>query len=122
MSAEQRYERAEKELFTRMEGIGREIENRVTGNDSSKPKDQGLKAESTSATGYGSAEHHEQFAESLETTGANETQIRGRLAAARSEGTHPSAAVTRGKGAAKARKNRTGAATGSERTKNGLSR
>jgi hypothetical protein len=122
MSAEQRYERAEKELFTRTEGIGREIENRVTGNDSSKPKDQGLKAESTSATGYGSAEHHEQFAESLETTGANETQIRGRLAAARSEGTHPSAAVTMGKGAAKARKNRTGAATGSERTKNGLSR
>jgi hypothetical protein len=121
-SLEQRYERAEKELFTRMEGIGREIENRVTGNDSSKPKDQGLKAESTSATGYGSAEHHEQFAESLETTGANETQIRGRLAAARSEGTHPSAAVTMGKGAAKARKNRTGAATGSERTKNGLSR
>jgi hypothetical protein len=119
---EQRYERAEKELFARMEGVGREIENRVTGNDSSRLKDQGLTAESISAAGYGSAEHHEKFAESLANTGANKTQIRGRLAAARSEGTHPSAAVTRGKAAAKARKSRTGTAVGSERGKNGLTR
>ncbi|WP_454700007.1 hypothetical protein [Arthrobacter humicola] len=119
---EQRYERAEKELFARMEGVGREIENRVTGNDSGRLTDQGLRAESVSAAGYGSAEHHEKFAESLSTTGANETQIRGRLAAARSEGTHPSAAVTMGKGAAKARKSRTGAAAGVERGKNGPSR
>lgn len=122
VSLEQRYERAEKDLFARMEGVGREIENRVTGDDSSRLKDQGLKAESTSAAGYGSAEHHEKFAESLEKTGANETQIRGRLAAARSEGTHPSAAVTMGKGAAKARKSRAGAAVGAERTKNGPAR
>ncbi|SDP76803.1 hypothetical protein SAMN04487914_13623 [Arthrobacter sp. ok909] len=69
---------------------------------------------------YGSAEAF--LLESLASTGANETKIRGCLAAARSEGTHPSAAVTRGKGAAKARKSRTGAAVGSERGKNGLSR
>ncbi|MCU1568871.1 MAG: hypothetical protein JWQ56_3808 [Pseudarthrobacter sp.] len=119
---EQRYERAEKELFARMEGLGREIENRVTGNDGSPLKDQGLKAESTPAAGYGSAEHHEKFAESLANTGANETQIRGRLAAARSEGTHPSAAVTMGKGAATAKKTRTGVSAGSERTKSGPSR
>ena len=119
---EQRYERAEKELFARMEGVGREIENRVTGNDSSRLKDQGLKAESTSAADYGSAEHHEKFAETLANTGATENQIRGRLAAARSEGTHPSAAVTMGKCTAKARKSRTGAAVGSERGKNGLTR
>jgi hypothetical protein len=61
-------------------------------------------------------------ADSLANTGANEVQIRGRLAAARSEGTHPSAAVIMGKGAAKARKSRPGAAVGSERAKNGLSR
>ncbi|WP_234754186.1 hypothetical protein [Arthrobacter ramosus] len=119
---EQRYEQAEKELFARMETVGREIENRVTGNDSRQLKDQGLKTETASAAGYGSAEHHEKFAESLATTGANETQIRGRLAAARSEGTHPSAAVTMGKGATKARKSRTGAVVGSERGKNGLTR
>jgi hypothetical protein len=122
MTLEQRYERAEKELFARMEGLGREIENRITRNDSSLLKDQGLKAETASAADYGSAEHHEKFAESLADTGANEAQIRGRLAAARSEGTHPSAAVTMGKGAAKARKSRTGAALGSERGKSGLTR
>ncbi|RNL54329.1 hypothetical protein [Arthrobacter oryzae] len=119
---EARYERAEKELFARLEGVGREIENRVTSSDGSRLKDQGLKTESTSAAGYGSAEHHEKFADTLTNTGASETQIRGRLAAARSEGTHPNTAVTMGKGAAKARKSRTGAAVGAERGENGLSR
>jgi hypothetical protein len=119
---EQRYERAEKELFARLEGVGREIEDRVTGNDSSRLKDQGLKAESTSAADYGSAERQEAFAASLATTGANETQVRGRAAAERSEGTHPSAAVTMGKGAAKAKKTRTGAAVGAERAKSGPAR
>ena len=118
---EQRYEQAEKELFARMDDVGREIESRVTGNDSSRLKDQGLKTESAAQASYGSAEHHQKFAESLAGTGANETQIRGRLAAARSEGTHPSAAVTTGK-ATKARKSRTGASVGAERSKNGLGR
>ncbi len=119
---EQRYERAEKGLFTRLEGFGREIENRVTGNASNRLKDQGLKAETMSAADYGSAEHHQKIAESLADTGANETQIRGRLAAARSEGTHPSAAVIMGNGAAKARRTRTGMSAGAERTKSGPSR
>lgn len=121
-SVEQRYERAEKELFARLAGVGREIENRVTGNDSSRLKDQGLKTENTSAADYGSAEHHEKFAGSLANSGANENQIRGRLAAARSEGTHPSTAVTPGYGAATARKTRNGAAMGAERGKGGLGR
>ncbi|MFJ4268370.1 hypothetical protein ACIPY1_17580 [Paenarthrobacter nicotinovorans] len=118
---EQRYERAEKELFARIESFGREIENRVTGNDSSRLKDQGLKTENAAQVGYGSAEHQASFAQSLAGTGANETQIRGRLAAARSEGTHPSAAVTTVK-AAKARKTSRGVAAGAERSKNGPSR
>ncbi|QTG81721.1 hypothetical protein [Arthrobacter crystallopoietes] len=121
-SMEQRYERAEKELFARLEGIGREIENRVTGNDSNRLQDQGLKAETASAAGYGSTEHHKKFAESLENSGANETQIRGRLAAARGEGTHPSAAVTMGSGAAKAKKTRTGVSMGAERAKSSPAR
>jgi len=121
-SMEQRYERAEKELFARLEGLGRDIENRVTGNDSTRLTDQALKTETASAAGYGSAEHHAKFADSLENTGATETQIRGRLTAARSEGTHPNAAVTMGKGAAKARKSRAGAAVGAERSKGGPSR
>lgn len=121
-SLEQRYERAEKELFARMEGLGREIENRVTGDDSNKLKDQGLKTESTSAGDYGSAERQKAFSASLADTGANGGQIRGRVAAERSEGTHPSAAVTMGRGAAKAKKSRAGAAVGAERAKSGPSR
>jgi hypothetical protein len=121
-SMEQRYERAEKELFTRLEGVGREIENRVTGTDSSRLKDQGLKTETASGAGYGSAAHNNKFAESLENTDATENQIRGRLAAARSEGTHPSTAVALGKGSTKARKSSRGASVGAERGKGGLSR
>ncbi|MDN3935628.1 hypothetical protein QWJ39_04795 [Arthrobacter sp. YD4] len=121
-SMEQRYEAAEKELFSRMESVGREIEDRVTGSDSSRLTDQGLKAETASASGYGSADHLGKFADSLENTGANEVQIRGRLVAARSEGTHPSAAVTMGKDAPKARKSRAGATVGAQRGKGGLSR
>ena len=119
---EQRYEQAEKELFARMESVGREIENRVTGNLNRRFKDQGLKTESTSATDYGSAERQKAFAASLATTGANETQVRGRAAAERSEGTHPRAAVTMGKGAAKAKKTSSGAAVGAERAKSGPAR
>jgi len=121
-SMEQRYERAEKELFARLEDLGRDIENRVTGSGSQRLKDQALTTETESAAGYGSAEHHAKFADSLANTGTNENQIRGRLTAARSEGTHPSTAITKGKPAAKAAKSRPGAAVGAERSKNGLSR
>lgn len=122
LSSEQRYERAEKELSTRLEDLGRHIEHRVTGNDSKRLTEQGRAAESTSSAVYGSAEHHAKFAESLENTGASDAQIRGRLTAARSEGTHPGAAITIGKSATRARKTRTGAAVGTQRAKNGLSR
>lgn len=62
-SMKRRYERAEKELFDCIEGVGRGIENRVTGNDSSQPGDQALTAETASAASYGSAEHHAKFEE-----------------------------------------------------------
>ncbi|WP_144663334.1 hypothetical protein [Paenarthrobacter nicotinovorans] len=119
---EQRYERAEKELFARMEGVGHEIEKRVTGKNSGRLEDQGLKAETTSAADYGSAERQNAFAASLATTGANESQVRGRVAAERSEATHPRAGLTTGKKAAKARKAPYGASRGAERSKNGLGR
>ena len=119
---EQRYERAEKELFARMEDVGREIENRVTGNDSSRLKDQGLKAETTSASDYSSAEQQKALAASLTNAGANESQVRGRVAAERSEATHPRAALTMGKAATKARKTPTGASRGAERSNSGMSK
>lgn len=119
---EQRYERAERELFARMEGVGREIEERVTGNDSGRLKDQGLKGEATSASDYGSAEQQKAFAESLADTGATESQVRGRVAAERSEGTHPRAALTTGKGTPRARKTPARAARAAERSKSGPAR
>jgi hypothetical protein len=63
-SLQQRYERAEKILFARMEGIGREIEL----------KDQGIQAKSTSAADHGSAERQEAFAASLAGTDDNDTR------------------------------------------------
>ena len=81
-----------------------------------------FKRESPSAVDYGSAERQEAFAASLADTGANDSQVRGRVAAERSEGTHPGAAVTMGREAVKARKTRAGATAGAERTKSGLAR
>lgn len=47
---EQRYERAERELFARLEGVGREIENRVQAT-TTKLKEQALKTETAAVTG-----------------------------------------------------------------------
>jgi hypothetical protein len=117
---EQRYERAEGELFARIASMGRELENRVTGDDAALQV-QAEQAANGAAAGYGSTAHHEAFAASRAGT-ASEKQVQGRLAAARSEGTHPATALAQGKGAAKARKTRSGAGLGAERTKSGPSR
>lgn len=121
MPLEERYERAEAELFARIESLGRELENHVTGDGSPQFKDQAEKAENSSAAQYGSAAHYQTFAASLAGT-ATEKQVEGRLAAARSEGTHPVAALTQGKDAAEARKTPSGTGVGAERTKSGPSR
>jgi hypothetical protein len=118
---EQRHKRTEAELFVRIEGKGHELENLVTGEDSERLKDQAEKAVASSAAEYGSADHHQAFAASLAGT-ASENLVQGRLAAARSEGTHPSEALTQGRGTAKARKAAVGAGVAAERTTRGLSR
>ena len=118
---EQRYERTEAELFARIEAMGRELEHSVTGDDSKRLGDQGVKAENSSAAEYGSADHHQAFAASLAGT-ASEERVKGRLAAARSEGTHPSAALAPGKAPAKARKTTSGASLGAQKSRSGPSR
>ncbi|AUI53821.1 hypothetical protein [Arthrobacter crystallopoietes] len=92
--------------------------NRVTGNDSNRLKDQGLRQwkHVTSGADYGPAEPKEAFAASSQQR-ANETRIRGRAAAESIEGTHPSTAVTTSDGATKAKKTCTGAAMRAERAK-----
>lgn len=57
----------------------------------------------SSAAEYGSADHHQAFADSLAGTASDE-RVKGRLAAARSHGTHPSTAPAPSKAPAKARK------------------
>jgi hypothetical protein len=118
---EQRYERTETELFARIEDMGRDLERRVTGDDSKRLKDQGEKAEAGSAAEYGSDGHHQAFAESLAGT-ASSAQVQGRLAAARVEGTHPSTALAPGSAPAKARKSNAGAALGAQKSRSGPSR
>jgi hypothetical protein len=117
---EQRYERTEADLFPRIEAMGRDIESRVTGNDSKKLTSEGEQAESSSAPEYGSEAHHQAFAASLAGT-ANDEQVKGRLTAERGEGTHPRSALA-SKAPSKARKTSPGAALGTQRTKSGPSR
>lgn len=118
---EQRYERTEAKLFARIGGLGRELEHHVTGDDSKRLRDQGEEKGTVSAAEYGSAGHHQAFAESLAGT-ASEERVQGRLAAARSEGTHPSTALAPGKAPAKARKATSGAALGVQKSRSGPSR
>ncbi|MDQ0678714.1 hypothetical protein QFZ30_002096 [Arthrobacter pascens] len=101
--------------------MGRELENRVTGDDSKQLKDRGEKAETSSAAEYGSAGHHQASAATLAGTASDEL-VKGRIAAARNEGTHPSTALTPNEGAARARTTSGGAALGSHKSKNGSSR
>ena len=117
----QRYERTEAELFARIEAMGRELEHRVTGDDSKHLEDQSRKAETSSTAEYGSADHHQAFAASLAGTASDE-RVKGRLAAARSEGTHPGAALAPGNAAAKAQKTGRGTAMWARKTRNGPSR
>lgn len=118
---EQRYERAEADLFARIEGLGRELEHHVTGEDSNRLKGQSEETEAGSVAEYGSDGHHQAFAASLAGT-ATEERVKGRLAAARSEGTHPSTALAPGKAPAKARKTTSGAALGAQKSRSGPSR
>lgn len=113
---EQRYERTEADLFARIEAIGRDIERR----DRKKLESEGEQAENSPAVEYGSEARHQAFAASLAGT-ATEEQVKGRLAAERSEGAHPRAALA-SKAPAKARKTSPGAALGTQRTKSGPSR
>lgn len=118
---EQHYERTEAELFARIGVLGRELEHHVTDENSNRLSDQGEATETVSAAEYGSAGHHQAFAASLAGT-ASEERVKGRLAAARSEGTHPSTALTPGKAPAKARKSNAGAALGAQKSRSGPSR
>lgn len=91
---EARYEAKEKELFDRIAGLGRDIENEVLKDHSDAPdvpRDT-APAEAAPTVKYGSPKHRAEFATKLEGTGTPE-EIKGRLIAATDQGKHPREAV-----------------------------
>lgn len=118
---EARYENAERELFARIAPMGQELQDKVLKDSSTKTPAPALKSEKPSAPTYGSKEHYAAFEASLQGT-ATDTQIKGRVAAARSQATPPRAAVEAPKTAPKARKASAGAGVGRERTQSGPTR
>lgn len=85
---EARYEAAEKDLFSRIDTLGRDIENNVLNETHGTHSSTSQPSPSREATVYGSKEHRKAFASTLEGTGSSE-EIRGRLVAAADQGSHP---------------------------------
>lgn len=118
---EARYEKAEKELFTRIAPMGQELQDKVLKDTNTKTPASAVKTEKPSGPTYGSAEHYGEFEASLQGT-ATDAQIKGRVAAAKSQATPPKAAVEAPTKAPKARKASAGAGVGRERSQSGPSR
>lgn len=118
---EARYENAEKELFARIAPMGEEIQDKVLQDPDTQKPAPGEKAEKPSVPAYGSKEHYGEFEASLQGT-ATDAQIKGRVAAAKSQATPPRAATEAPKKAPKARKASAGAGVGRERSQSGPSR
>ncbi|MEG9250325.1 hypothetical protein V6S67_19725 [Arthrobacter sp. Soc17.1.1.1] len=86
---EARYEAAEKDLFSRIDALGRDIERDVLNDRPDTPvssHSQQMPVDQTPA--YGSSEHRKAFAVKLEGTGTPE-EVKGRLVAAADQGSHP---------------------------------
>ena len=81
---EARYEASEKELFSRIGALGRDIENDVLNEHRATPASQHQEG----CAAYGSGEHRKAFASTLEGTGSPE-EVKGRLVAAADQGRHP---------------------------------
>lgn len=112
-----RYENAEKEFFAKLAPMGKDIEDKVMAD----PASQASAPTPVASPAYGSKEHYEAFETSLKGT-ASETDIKGRVAAARGQATHPSAASKAPSKAPRARKANTAASMGREKSHEGPSR
>lgn len=118
---EQRYRRTEAALLARITGPGRGTENQATDNGTDRIHDLAATTGTKETAAYGSAEHYEAFAASLAGT-ASAGQVKGRLAAARGEATHPSEAFKQGRKAPKARTVHIGLGLEAGKTRSGPSR
>lgn len=117
---EARYERSERELFTRIGEMGRDIESNVLIGEAGRLRDDAAQAQETASAAYGSAEHRGEFAASLAGS-ASQEHIDARVLAATDQGKHPREAV---RTAAKpsARKARASSVLGRDKDHGGPSR
>lgn len=118
---EARYENAEKEVFARLAPMGREIQDKVLKDPRLKTASTTAKAEEASVPAYGSKEHYEGFESSLAGK-ATETEVKGRIAAARGQAVHPVKAVGAPSKTPKARKSTAGAGVGRAKSQDGPTR
>lgn len=85
---EARYEASEKELFSRIDALGRDIEKSVLTEHRRASPSAPQAGQTAETPAYGSTEHRNAFAASLDGTGSPE-EVRGRLVAAVDQGSHP---------------------------------
>lgn len=116
---EARYEASEKELFSRIDALGRDIENNVLSGPQTSSSNEGGKHD-TGAT-YGSPEHRAELAKKIEGTAAPE-EIRSRLIAAADQGTHPREATRQDSRAAGGPRRKPAVVADRERVKGGPNR
>lgn len=100
---EARYGHSEKELFDWIGAMGRNIESDVLKDNAENLRGQSDDARASSAAAYGSAQHSQEFANTLKGS-ANEEHIQGRVLAATDQGKHPRDAVRNPSKVPKARK------------------
>lgn len=87
---EARYEASEKELFSRIDALGRDIERDVLNSQPETARSSGQQenVRGDQVAAYGSSEHRKAFGATLEGTGTPE-EVKGRLVAAADQGSHP---------------------------------
>lgn len=116
-----RYEDSEKELFNRIEAMGRDIESNVLNDDAGNLRGEAAQAHTAASVSYGSAQHREELAASLEGSASRE-HVHARVLAATDQGKHPREAVNAATKTPKARKTHAGAGASRDKTKGGPSR
>ncbi len=118
-----RYENAEKEFFDHLAPMGQDIENKVMADQPTKAPAAEAETAAPQPTGpaYGSKEHYDGFGDSLKGK-ASDSDIKGRMAAARGQATHPNTAAKAPTKTPQARKANAGANVGREKSNDGPSR
>lgn len=112
---EVRYEASERELFSRINTLGRDVEKNVL-NDRQASAAGAEGGQQAKGPVYGSAEHRAALGRKIQGTGTDE-EIHGRLVAAADQGAHPREATRRKAGGSTGARRSPAAASVRERAK-----